>query len=177
MANPPRRPPPQKRKSGLPAGDAVASRAVVPKKRDPRQAGIFDRPLPAFVRLQVAKLVIEAPAGERWAHELKFDCYRMHARIDRGRVQLITARWGLDWTGKYSATAAALMQLSVARAYLDGELCAVRPDGTTSFSLMQAATDGESAAGLVHYAFDLLYLDGGDLLLKPLLERSRGSAR
>jgi hypothetical protein len=115
MANPPRRPPPQKRKSGLPAGDAVASRAVVPKKRDPRQAGIFDRPLPAFVRLQVAKLVIEAPAGERWAHELKFDCYRMHARIDRGRVQLITARWGLDWTGKYSATAAALMQLSVAR--------------------------------------------------------------
>jgi hypothetical protein len=61
MANPPRRPPPQKRKSGLPAGDAVASRAVVPKKRDPRQAGIFDRPLPAFVRLQVAKLVIEAP--------------------------------------------------------------------------------------------------------------------
>jgi ATP-dependent DNA ligase len=42
---------------------------------------------------------------------------------------------------------------------------------------MQAATDGESAAGLVYYAFDLLYLDGEDLLLKPLLERSRGSAR
>jgi bifunctional non-homologous end joining protein LigD len=86
MAKPPRRPPPQKRKSDLPAGDAVASRAVVPKKRDPRQAGIFDRPLPAFIRPQLAKLVTEAPEGERWTHELKFDGYRMNARIDRGRA-------------------------------------------------------------------------------------------
>ena len=171
MAKPPRRPPPQKRKSGLSAGDAVASRAVVPKKRDPRQSGIFNAPLPAFIRPQLAKLVPESPAGERWAHELKFDGYRMHARINRGRVQLITARSGLDWTSKYPATAEALKALPVARAYLDGELCAVRADGTTSFSLMQAATDGESAARLVYFAFDLLHLDGEDLLLKPLLER------
>jgi hypothetical protein len=47
MAKPPRRPPPQRRKSDLPAADAVASRAVVPRKGDPRQAGIFDAPLPA----------------------------------------------------------------------------------------------------------------------------------
>jgi DNA ligase D-like protein (predicted ligase) len=170
MAKPPHRPRTQSRKSGL-TQEALASRAVVPKKRDPRQAGIFDRPLPAFVRPQLVKLVTEAPAGERWAHELKFDGYRMHARIDRGRVQLITARSGLDWTSKYPATAEALKKLPVARAYLDGELCAVRPDGTTSFSLMQAATDGESAAGLIYFAFDLLHLDGEDLLLKPLLER------
>jgi ATP-dependent DNA ligase len=57
------------------------------------------------------------------------------------------------------------------RAYLDGELCAVRQDGTTSFSLMQAATDGASAAGLVYFIFDALHLDGEDLLLQPLLER------
>jgi DNA ligase D-like protein (predicted ligase) len=171
MGKPPRRPPPQRRKSDLPAGDAVASRAVVPRRRDPRQVGIFDAPLPAFIRPQLAKLVTEAPDGDRWAQELKFDGYRMHAWIDRGRVKLITARSGLDWTSKYPATAEALKALPVARAYLDGELCAVRPDGTTSFSLMQAATDGESAAGLVYYVFDLLHLDGEDLLLKPLLER------
>jgi DNA ligase D-like protein (predicted ligase) len=171
MAKPPRRPPPQKRKSDLPAGNAVASRSVVPKKRDPRQAGIFDAPLPAFIQSQLAKLVAEAPEGERCAHELKFDGYRMHARIDRGRVQLITARSGLDWTSEYPATAEALKALPATRAYVDGELCAVRPDGTTSFSLMQAATDGESAAGLVYFPFDLLHLNGEDLLLKPLLER------
>src|SRR5947209_2752652 len=148
MAKQPRRQPPQKRRSDLSPGDAVASRAVLPRKRDARQAGIFDAPLPAFIRPQLAKLVTEAPDGERWAHELKFDGYRMHARIDRGRVQLITARSGLDWTVKYPGFADALKALPVGRAYLDGELCAVRPDGTTSFSLMQAATDGESAAGL-----------------------------
>jgi hypothetical protein len=38
---------PQKRKPGL-KSDAVTSRAVVPKKRDPRQPALFDRPLPAF---------------------------------------------------------------------------------------------------------------------------------
>jgi ATP-dependent DNA ligase len=75
----------------------------------------------------------------------------MHARIDCGRVQLITARSGLDWTSKYPATAEALKAMPAARAYLDGELCAVRPDGTTSFSLMLAATDGASAAGLVYF--------------------------
>ena len=106
------------------------------------------RPMPAFIRPQLAKLVTEAPEGERWAHELKFDSYRMHARIDRGRVQLITARSGLDWTSKYPTTAEALERLPVSRPYLDDELCAVRADGTTSFSLMQAATDGASAPGL-----------------------------
>jgi ATP-dependent DNA ligase len=104
MRKPPS-PTPPKRKSDLAAGDAVASRAVVPRKRDPRQPGIFDAPLPPFIRPQLAKLVIEAPEGERWAHELKFDGYRMHARIDRGKVQLITARSALDWTSKYPGLA------------------------------------------------------------------------
>src|SRR5436305_9158533 len=169
MAKPPRRPP-QKRKSDLPAGDAVASRAVLPRRRDPRQAGIFDAPLPGFIGPQLAKLVTEAPEGEHWAHELKFDGYRMHARIDRGRVKLITARSALDWTSKYPGLAEWLKALPVARAYLDGELCAVRADGTTSFSLMQAATEGEGDR-LVYFAFDLLHVDGEDLLLKPLVER------
>ena len=167
---PPRRPPPQKRKFDLPAGNAVASPAVVTRKPDPRQAGIFDARLPAFIRPQLAKLVIEAPGGERWAHELKFDGYRMHGRIDRGRVQLITARSGLDWTSKYPGLAQWLKALPVARAYLDGELCAVRADGTTSFSLMQAATEGQGER-LVYFAFDLLHFNGEDLLLKPLLDR------
>src|SRR5436309_236096 len=170
MAKPPRRAPPQKRKSNLAAGDAVAGPAVVARRRDPRQAGIFDAPLPAFIRPQLAKLVTEAPEGERWAHELKFDGYRMHARIDRGRVKLITARSALDWTSKYPGLADWLTALPVARAYLDGELCAVRPDGTTSFSLMQAATEREGDR-LVYFAFDLLHQDGEDLLLKPLVER------
>jgi hypothetical protein len=128
-------------------------------------AGIFDAPLPAFIGPQLAKLVAEAPEGERWAHELKFDGYRMHARIDRGRVRLITARSGLDWTTKYPGLADWLKALPVATAYLDGELCAVRPDGTKSFTLMQAATEGEGDR-LVYFAFDLLHQDGEESAAK-----------
>jgi bifunctional non-homologous end joining protein LigD len=76
---------------------------------------------------------------------------RMHAGIDGWRVKLIAARSGLDWTSKYLVTAEALKQLPVGRAELDGELCAVREDGTTSFNLMQTTTHGASAAGLVYF--------------------------
>jgi ATP-dependent DNA ligase len=63
-----------------------------------------------------------------------------NARIDRGRVALLT-RTGFDWKEKYPSTADALHSLPVDRAYLDGELTGVRPDGTTSFALIRNAND------------------------------------
>ena len=69
----------------------------------------------------------------------------MHARIERGDVRLLT-RTGLNWTAKYPPIAAALTKLPVDAVYLDGELCGVRPDGTTSFSMIQAASDSGNAA-------------------------------
>ena len=52
--------------------------------------------------------------------------------------------------------------LGARQAYLDGELCGVFPDGITSFSMIQAASDAGSAARLVFFIFDLLHLDGED---------------
>ncbi len=109
-----------------------------------------------------------------WVHEIKFDGYRIAARIDHGAIQLLT-RSGLDWTVKYPATAA-LAKLRVKSAYLDGELCGVRPDGVTSFALMQQGSD-RGGAGLVYFAFDLLELDGEDLAALPLLDRKTRLAR
>jgi DNA ligase D-like protein (predicted ligase) len=126
-------------------------------------------PLPRWIPPQLTKLVDEAPSGEGWAHEIKYDGYRLHARIDRGRVALLT-RTGLDWTEKYPGTADALRSLPADRAYLDGELTGVRPDGTTSFALIQNASD-TGTGGLVFFLFDLLHLDGKDLMPAPLLER------
>ncbi len=76
--------------------------------------------------------------------ELKFDGYRMHPRLDRGEVRLLT-RTGLDWTGKYPAIAAATRTFPARQAYLDGELCRVRPDGVTSFALIQNAAERRAA--------------------------------
>ena len=52
--------------------------------------------LPDWVRPQLTKLVDAPPEGSEWLHEIKFDGYRMHARLDRGAVRLLTAR---GWTG------------------------------------------------------------------------------
>jgi ATP-dependent DNA ligase len=126
--------------------------------------------LPEWIPPQLTELVDAAPDGPEWLHEIKFDGYRMHARLDRGAVRLLT-RTGLDWTHKYPAIAAAVSSLDAKQAYLDGELCGVRPDGVTSFSMIQAASDAGNAAGLVFYLFDLLYLDGADVGARPLIER------
>src|SRR5438270_993249 len=56
--------------------------------------------LPAWIKPQLTKLVDAPPGGPEWLHEIKFDGYRMHARLDRGAVRLLT-RTGLDWTHKY----------------------------------------------------------------------------
>ena len=62
-------------------------------------------------------------------------------------------------------------RLGARQAYLDGELCGVFPDGITSFSMIQAASDAGNAAGLVYFIFDLLHLDGEDIGVLPLIER------
>ena len=66
-------------------------------------------PLPQWIKPQLSKLATKAPSGPQWVHEIKFDGYRMAARIDRGKVKLLT-RSGLDWTAKYPGTAAAFAE-------------------------------------------------------------------
>jgi bifunctional non-homologous end joining protein LigD len=127
--------------------------------------------LPRWIRPQPTELVDAAPDGDQWLHEIKYDGYRMHARLDRGAVRLLT-RTGLNWTHKYPAIAAAFSALgNRRRAYLDGELCGVGPDGITSFSMIQLASDAANAAGLVFFLFDLLHLDGDDVAARPLVDR------
>ena len=115
--------------------------------------------LPRWVKPQLCALVDEPPQGPEWLHEIKYDGYRMHARLDHGKAQLLT-RTGLDWTHKYRPIAAALSALPLQQAYFDGELCGIRSHGKTSFSLIQAASDTGNADALVFFPFDLLYLDG-----------------
>jgi DNA ligase D-like protein (predicted ligase) len=126
--------------------------------------------IPGWVKPQLTKLVDAPPEGAEWLHEIKFDGYRMHARLDRGAVRLLT-RTGLDWTHKYPAIAAAVASLPAREAYLDGELCGIRPDGSTSFSLIQNASDTGNGDALVFFLFDLLHLDGEPVSQRPISER------
>jgi ATP-dependent DNA ligase len=66
--------------------------------------GTTSRP-PKWIKPQFTRIVNEAPSGKDWVHEIKYDGYRMHARIDGGQVKLLT-RTGLDWSRRYERTRA-----------------------------------------------------------------------
>src|SRR6202171_2501109 len=120
--------------------DTNARRAAVMTKSMTDQPRGSSPALPKWVKPQLCKLVDAPPQGPEWLHEIKYDGYRMHARLDRGKAQLLT-RTGLDWTHKYPSIAAALSPLPAKQAYLDGELCGITRDGKTLFSLIQTASD------------------------------------
>lgn len=124
---------------------------------------------PSWIKPELAALVKAAPDGPGWMHEIKLDGYRMHARLDAGRVQILT-RCGNDWTAKYPTIAKALAELPTTSAYLDGELCGVLPDGRTAFNLIQNALE-HGDASLVYFVFDLLFLEGEDVTTVPLVDR------
>ncbi len=132
-------------------------------------------PLPKKIDVQLATLVDEAPAGDEWLHEIKFDGYRMICRIENGKAQFLS-RNHQDWTGKLTSLATAMKQLPIENAILDGEVVALRPDGSTDFQELQNAFREQRAAGLVYYAFDLLHLEGRDVARLPLEHRKKALA-
>src|SRR5688572_2295189 len=119
--------------------------------------------------LQLATLVDRAPEGPEWVHEQKFDGYRIVAELERGKVRLLSRRFK-DWTAEFPTVAAAVAELPVQRAVLDGEVAAVLPSGITSFQALQNA---RAAGTLAYFVFDLLALDGEDLTPLPLDEIGR----
>ena len=123
---------------------------------------------PAFAPIQLCKVVDHPPSGAGWAHEIKFDGYRMQVGIGGGKAVWRT-RSGLDWTKKFPEHAA-----DAARwpdAVLDGELCALAEDHMPDFSALQAAISDEETGGLIYFAFDLLFEGAEDLRDLPLSHR------
>src|SRR5829696_6451994 len=94
-------------------------------------------PFPEFIEPCLASLANQVPAGDRWLHEIKWDGYRLHVRIEDGRVRLLTRR-GLDWTHRFPPIAEAAAKLPVRTAYVDGE-AVVEQRGIADFGALQQA--------------------------------------
>jgi bifunctional non-homologous end joining protein LigD len=129
-------------------------------------------PLPDFLPPSLATLRAQAPDGPGWVHEVKFDGYRIQARLDHGKVRLLT-RKGLDWTDKFPNVAQAVEKLPATTALIDGEIVIEDENGVSSFSGLQAALKSGERKRFVYYVFDLLHLEGRDLTDEPLIERKR----
>jgi bifunctional non-homologous end joining protein LigD len=156
-----------------PRARAKAAARTSAQKKGSRAA--HDR-LPDFVPPSLATLQSDAPRGAEWLHEIKYDGYRIQARLDHGKVRLLT-RKSLDWTHRFKPIAAAVAALPAETALLDGELVVEDDKGISSFSLLQADLKDGRGDRLVYDVFDLLYLDGRDLTGEPLLARKAALER
>jgi len=116
--------------------------------------------------------VPQPPDGQEWLHEIKHDGYRMLAYLDDDQVILET-RNKHNWTERFPDIVRELKSLKAKQAILDCELCALLPDGITSFHELQSALATKQTGPLVLFAFDLLFLNGEDLRPFPLIERKQ----
>jgi bifunctional non-homologous end joining protein LigD len=129
--------------------------------------------LPRWIEPQLLSLAPSIPAGAGWIHELKYDGYRLHLRLEEGGVRLLTRR-GHDWAERMSALARSAAALAAKTAYLDGELVVLDARGHPDFDALHAwiRSSRKRVPGLLAFqAFDLLHLDGEDLRTAPLIER------
>jgi len=129
--------------------------------------GAVKAELPVALAPQLATLASSVPAQGSWHYELKFDGYRLLARVAKGRARLFT-RNGNDWTDRMKPLAAAIESLGVQSAWLDGEIVVLGPQGTPDFHLLQKAFDSAASQSIDYFLFDLPFLDGFDLRAVPL---------
>jgi bifunctional non-homologous end joining protein LigD len=149
------------------ARPAKPAAAATPKRQPRRKRalplvtlpeGAKPAALPLTLRAAARTLVDRAPPGDDWIYEIKFDGYRLLARIDGGEVRLFT-RNGNDWSSKLKGLQAAL----------EGD-AARRRAGTTARSSSPARTAHPTSTRcrtpsiasrtehIQYYLFDLPYV-------------------
>lgn len=155
--------------------NSVVSDASVGKPRVKSKANAKTRPknatpaLPEQFSPQLATLVDRAPEGN-WQYEIKFDGYRMLARIRKGDVRLFT-RNGHDWTDRLPRQVKALQALKLKDSWLDGEVVSLNGDGLPDFQALQNAFDIGRSLDIVYYLFDAPFLNGQDQREAPVEDR------
>lgn len=145
------------------APKAARSKAVSSKRKRPGSDL-----MPEFVVPELCKLIERPPSGAGWVHEVKFDGYRIQARVENGQPVLRT-RKGLNWTAKFGAVVHAVASLP--DGIYDGEVVALDKKGAPDFGALQAALAEGKTDNIIYFVFDLLFAEGEDLQKVPLRER------
>jgi bifunctional non-homologous end joining protein LigD len=125
---------------------------------------------PRFIDAMKPRLVDLPPANGDWIYELKFDGIRALAIKDGSKLKLISRNEN-DLTKRFAEIAEPLVDLPCDECVIDGEVVAVDEEGRSSFQLLQAREMEAKKAPLYYYVFDLLQLDGKDLIHLPLTNR------
>ena len=123
-----------------------------------------------FVEPMKAKLVAKPPATGDWIYELKFDGIRLIG-IKRDEKVSLLSRNQNELTERFPEIVEAVKTLPVRECVIDGEVVALDEEGRSSFQLLQAREMEGRRSPVYFYAFDLLQIDGKNLLSLPLEAR------
>ncbi|MBL7700211.1 MAG: DNA ligase D [Chitinophagaceae bacterium] len=161
----------KKTKSSSPKKTAVKKAAKKPaakKKANAQLSGAPEARFPKTVSPMLATLVDKPFDEPGWRYEIKWDGYRAIALSNDGEVNLVS-RNNKSFNEKFYPVFDAVKEWNI-NAVVDGEIAVVNESGISHFGSLQnwrSEADGD----LIYYVFDLLWLDGHDLMNLPLSQR------
>ena len=123
--------------------------------------------MPLDVKPMLCTLLKEPFNDPAYLFEVKWDGYRIVAYKDANVLKL-ASRGGLDYTKKYPPIVRALQSLAH-DLVIDGEVIVLNKEGKPDFDALQKFNGQKS--GVFFYVFDILWLDGKDLMGLPLTQR------
>jgi len=129
----------------------LAEKSAIPKDIRPMKATLVDQPF-------------DEPG---WIYEIKWDGYRALAFVEKGEAKLYS-RNNIEFL-QFSSVNSELEKLGIG-VVLDGEVVALKDDGSADFGALQNWKNTQSAK-LIYYVFDILWLEGRDLTSLTLRQR------
>ncbi|MCL5071580.1 MAG: non-homologous end-joining DNA ligase [Actinobacteria bacterium] len=115
--------------------------------------------------------LIEKPFdSNEWVFEIKWDGYRAIAEIQKNSV-LLYSRNDLNFNSQFPEVVESLKKMHI-NTVLDGEIVVLDKQGRSQFQLLQQYLKYKKEM-LVYYVFDILYLEGYELLTLPLITRKK----
>ena len=133
--------------------------------------------MPAIIHPMLATLVDKPFSDPEWIFETKWDGFRSICFVKNKKSRFVS-RNQIDMTPQYPELAPVALQIDAREAILDGEIVALDKDGRPRFQLLQPRVGRKSgiealrgSGHIVYFVFDLLYVDGYDLMSCPLVER------
>lgn len=125
--------------------------------------------MPVTIDPMLCTLIKEPFTDPEWLFEIKWDGYRLISHVQKGKVRM-NSRSGLDYTAKYPPLAKALKALKH-DLILDGEAVVFNEHGHPDFDALQKYNGHNTP--IVYCVFDLLWMDGHNLMSLPLIERKQ----
>ncbi|MBA2762628.1 MAG: DNA ligase D, partial [Segetibacter sp.] len=125
-------------------------------------------PFPTDIMPMLATLVDKPVEEPGWMYEVKWDGYRALGYVNGGKVEL-RSRNNKSFNEKFYPVYSALKKWAV-NAVVDGEIVVVNDKGVPDFGDLQNWRS-EADGTLAFYLFDILWLEGMDVMNVPLHER------